>query len=195
MDGKTNTMIMLQPSRKQYTKSTISDFCGSTKAMVDSAMENVPPEYRQMMEQMMGKQGKAAPEVSISKAGDGETVAGFKTTKYKVMVNGALYEEVWVSDDTALQKDWQPLAPMMKEFEACTAAMAEIGSPSPETSPKYQALMEKGLPLKTIRYQNGEKDTVTDVMKIEKNNIPDAEFKTPKGYSEVPLSSFMGDRP
>jgi hypothetical protein len=55
---------------------------------------------------MMDKNKKSSKQdVSIVKSGDGGNVAGYKTVKFKVLVGGELFKEIWQSSDSSLMKE------------------------------------------------------------------------------------------
>lgn len=196
LDGPAKQMTFVDPASRRYARGTVEEFCRTTSAMLDSVMAEVPPEYRQMMKQMMNRdqQPKAAPpQVKVVKGGN-ETIVGLKTTRYSVMVNGALAEEIWLTNDTGLKKDWEPMGSMIQDFEACNAKMkgmaGDVGGP--ETSVEYQKLMQKGWPLKTVNHQQGQARTVSNVIRLEKQKMGAEMFKPPAGYTAVSFSEFMG---
>ena len=170
------------------------------------AMKDMSPEQRQMMEQMMNragiqrpdKQGKgrdktSGPTVSVSKAGSGDIVAGLKTTHYKVSVGGRVAKEVWLTSDSSLMSDIKPymkkFLQMSQEMTRC-ASMGRrmMGRVDLEGSEAYQKLMEVGYPMREKDIRSG---WVREVVKMEKQSIPDAELTLPKGYKKVSFMELM----
>ena len=158
--------------------------------MIEEMMKGVPAEQRKMMEQMRGKGSQGSqPEVIVEKMGDGGTIAGFKTLKYKVLVDGELFEEVWLTNDSALMKEFKPLIQLLQKFSSCTG---DIGiEAAPEKSPEYQKIMEMGFELKSVQYEYGTPDPETDVVELEKTDIPDKEFEIPPEYKQRSFSEVM----
>jgi len=196
MDAKAGQLIMVDAERRQYAAGTVDQFCQAATAMIDMAMQNVPPEYRQMMRQMMGSQAKTAAPPTVKVIKDSTTtMLGQATTKYKIMVNNELAEEIWLADAAALQKEWQPLAGMMQDFEACTKKMGAMTGAvdlGPETNPEYQALMKKGWPLKSVSHAHGQTRTDSEVVRLEQKKIAAAEFQPPAGYKAISFAEFLG---
>ena len=153
-------------------------------------MKRVPEEQRKMMEQMMA-QGKetSGQDVSIVKLGDGGTIAGYKTVKYKVLAGGELFKEIWLALDSSLMKEYKPIIPVLKKFSSCTNRM-EMAS-SPENTPEYQKLWETGFELKSVRYERGNPEPETEVVRLEKKTIPESEFKVPSGYKQISFADLM----
>jgi hypothetical protein len=190
MDGSKDIMILFFSQKKVYARGTTDDYCKEIKAMYDLMMKNIPEEQRKMMEQMMGKKPKETPpKVSVVKTGSGEIIAGFKTVKYKVLVNGKLYKEIWLATDPSLINEYKPIVRMMWKFGSCTGSMQKENSP--ETSPEYLALMEKGLELKSISYDEDDTEENTDIVNIQKKDIPANAFKVPAGYKKVSFSELI----
>lgn len=193
IDGAKSEITFINDKDKTYFKGTVDDFCNAMSEMLEMMMKGLPPEQRKMMEQMMEEKAqKPFPEVKAIKEGGGGTIAGFKTTKYKVMVNGELYEEIWFATDPSLMKEIKPLVPVLRKFSKCSGEMAmERG---PETSPEYLKLMEKGWEVKKLSHGEGVPRTLNDVVKLEKKNIPDSEFTIPSGYRKVSFIEMMASQ-
>ena len=48
--------------------------------------------------------------------------------------------------------------------------------------------------LKSVKENDKEPGSSVNVISITKKDIPDSEFKLPKGYKSVPMSTFWGGR-
>jgi len=86
-------------------------------------------------------------------------------------------------------KEYKPLIPVLKKFDSCTNRM-EMES-SPENTPEYQKLWETGFELKSVRYEDGNPESETDVVQLEKKTIPESEFKAPSGYRQVSFNELL----
>ncbi len=190
VDGPRNQMIFINAAQKVYASGTPEEYCTSISAMFDRMMKGVPEEQRKMMEQMMnkGKDG-AHQDVAVVRSGDGGSIAGYKTVKYRVLVDGEVYKEIWLASDAALMQEYKPLIPALKKFDACTAGM-KMG-PSPESTPEYQKLWEAGFELKSVSYDQGSPEPETDVVQLEKKAIPESEFRAPEGYRQVSFAELL----
>lgn len=190
MDSRTGYFIYFSPNKKVYTRGKISDFCESMSKLMDQMMASMPPEYKKMMG--VG-QDKKTPKVEIISEGDGGTIAGCKTEKYKVMVNGEPYEILWLTTDVSLTNEFKSLVGMLSEFQKCSKIM-NIGTPPVELSSDYIKLMEKGLTLKSIEYEEGTENITTNTVSLEKKDIPDSEFQVPSGYKEMSFTEFFASQ-
>ena len=128
LDATKDQAYFVDDKRKLIASGTVQEFCTGMTEMRAAMLENIPPEQRQMMEQMMA----STPDVEIVNKGAGGKIAGFETTKYDVMVDGQLHEELWLSGDKALLKDCGAVMKMMGEFLSCMSTMSAMGGdPSP----------------------------------------------------------------
>lgn len=190
MDGPRNQMIFIDDDKKMYSSGTPDEYCNSISAMVEQMMKGVPEEQRKLIEQMMAKgNDPALQDVSVVKSGDGGTIAGYKTVKYKVLVDGELFKEIWLTPDSSLMQEYKPLIPSLKKFDSCTASMDM--EPSPENSPEYQKLSAAGFELRSVRYEEGSPEPETDVVQLDKKAIPESEFKVPAGYKQVSFAELL----
>ncbi|MFP4316327.1 MAG: DUF4412 domain-containing protein, partial [Desulfovibrionales bacterium] len=174
-DMKGDRLTMGDPTARQYATGTTAEYC-------------------QMMEKMMGAmsafmgenpmQGDTPAQVKVVKDGSGGTIAGYDTTKYTILENGQRSEEIWLTEDSAILKELGSLENM--EFMECGTGSAALA-----TSEEYSRLMGKGWPLKSISYFNGEADVDSDVVSLEKKNIPDSEFQPPKGMKQVSFAQLF----
>jgi len=186
LNGPGDEMIFINDEQKTYSRGTTDEYCNSISATFEQMMKGVPEEQRKMMAQGKETSGQ---DVSIVKLGDGGTIAGYKTVKYKVLAGGELFKEIWLTLDSSLMKEYKPLMPVLKKFNSCTSRM-EMES-SPENTPEYQKLSEAGFELKSVRYESGNPEPETDVVQLKKKTIPESEFKVPSGYKKVSFAELV----
>lgn len=190
LDGPGNTVYFIDGHEKTYATGTVEDYCGATAAMVEQTMKNLPAEQRKMLEQMMKKENEEARHsVSVTAAGDGGMVAGLKTAKYKVEVDGELYEEIWLATDSDLLNEFKSLKPLLRKFSTCASTFGTEFTP--ENSPEYLQLMERGVEVKSIAYTDGSPEPVTDVVKLEKKDLPETEFSVPRAYRQITFGEML----
>jgi hypothetical protein len=178
IDMSKGTIMMVNPEEKSYFEGSIDDYCAGMRAMMDS--------MAQFMGGMMPKPEARKAKVEVVKAGSGGKIAGYDTTHYKVMVDGALREELWLANDQALLKELGNPQTMAK-FSQCAAMEADF-----EASPQYQGVMKAGWPLKTVSHLDGGTETDSEVESIEKADIPAEKFAAPKGYAKMPMAQMFG---
>ena len=190
LDGPGNKVYFIDGHEKTYAIGTVEDYCGATTALVEQTMKNLPAEQRKLLEQMMKKDNKEARRtVSVIAAGDGGNIAGLKTVKYKVEVDGELYEEIWLATDSDLLNEFKSLKPMLRKFSTCASTFGTEFTP--ENSSEYLQLMERGVEVKSIAYTDGGPEPVTDVVKLEKKDLPESEFLVPRDYRQVTFGEML----
>ncbi len=187
LDAQTQKIHFIDDERKVQAAGTVDEVCASLTQMIDSLMAGIPDDQKEMMKQMMGGTG-TRPEV-VEK-GSGGKVAGFETTRYEVLVDGEVYEEIWLAKDESLKKECQSLMEMLGRLTSCIAKvnfMADI--PIPESSPDYLALFKKGVIVKSV--EHGDEGVNTTL--LSPRDVPASTFSIPSDYETVPFSSIWGE--
>jgi hypothetical protein len=190
-DGTTGVIHFFDDARKVYASGTADEICADMEQMIEKMMERVPAEQREMMKKMMGDGN--APKVEVVDKGAGEKVSGFATTRYEVMADGELYEEVWITNDKKLMKDCEAVMKMMGKFTSCMESMSAMsGVVSPEASEQYMELFDKGMMVKTTKHGVEGSDHAENIEGITEQDIPDAKFAVPDGYKNVSFPAMFG---
>lgn len=198
-DVNRSLVTMVDDAQKAYAQGTVDQFCSELSGVFGAAMEGMSDEEKAMMQQFMAGGGRqqptAPPRVEVTKEGGGGTVAGLNTIKYRVTVNGAPYEDIWLTDDSTIMKEFdstEKLAGMITKMTGCVEQGMGMGpSSTPEGTPQYQELFRKGFPVKIISYEGGSPTEDTNIIRVEKRSLPDEEFLPPKGYRKLSLSELM----
>lgn len=206
-------MWVADATRRTYWEGTVEEYCQAmrttmTGAMADmekqmaEAMKDMPPAQREQMQQMMktmrggGAPGAPIPKVTIEKTGDVAKIAGLSARKFRVLSNGKLYEEMWLTTDPALLRELE-MSKAPDTFGRMSGCMAGIaGGPRPESSDEFRKLYGEGWPLKVVYYGAGEGSpgpAGTTVTKAEQRDIPDREFTPPAGFRAAPLTEVFGN--
>ena len=169
------------------------------------ALKDVPPEQRQMMEQMMRSkmpQGdeKAGdcrePKIETRKTGRQATIAGYSAVSYEILADGKPDSELWIAKGITAGKELDPkkLERVMGELMQAVPRCGPGGGPSGSGRPgvgQDQAwkLASEGYPVKTIlRGGNG---TTVDVVKAESRSIPASEFQPPANFTRQSLDKMF----
>lgn len=207
IDINNGTMTIVDTARKTYTTGTMKEFCGTMAGVqkqmmagMEQAMASMTPGQRQMMEQMMGKGAQRPdPKVSIRKGARGDVIAGFKTTRYTVSVDGRPRKEVWLTSDSDLMQDLKPYLDRVLEMsDMSSCGMKEGGMMggefNVESSDAYKKLMHQGYPLREKDIPGGPgrmTARLREVTSLKRQSIPDSEFALPKGYKKMSFSEMM----
>lgn len=192
MDANKGTITMVDDQKKAYTEGTPENYCKWGMSLRDEMMKNMPPEMRQMMEDMKEQKPKQpSPKVTISKAGAGGTIAGYKTETYNIAVNGTPTNTVWLAEDTPLMKDMKKhivkITRMASDMDGCMSEGMGEEFFSLENSKEYAKLMERGIALKET--SNG--DVSMEVLSIKKADVPNSSFSPPSGYKKLSIKEMM----
>ena len=211
-------MWVADAGKRAYWEGSVEDYCEAMKttmagAMADmekqmaEAMKDLPPAQREQMQQMLknmrggGAPGGPPPVVKIEKTNEVEKIAGLSARKFRVLSNGKLYEEIWLTADPALLRELE-MAKAPDTFGRMSGCMAGVaGGPRPEASDEFRKLYGEGWPLKVVYY--GAADTPpgapgpagSTVMKVEQREIPEPEFSPPAGFRAAPLTEVFGTPP
>ena len=172
---------------------------GMAQAMreMQERLKSMPPEQRQMAEQMMRSQmGQAGgtgqecrePRTEVRRTGQQATIAGYPAVRYDVLADGKLEAEVWAAPAITA---WRELDP--RKLERFTAEMAKLagcgpGRPGLLGADASWKLSSEGYPVRTV-----DPGGVTiEVVKAESRTIPAAEFQPPAGFARKTLRDMMG---
>jgi hypothetical protein len=165
-------LILIDNNKKTYSETTFQQL----QDMMDKAMggqKELPPEVRKMM-------GATSSEVSVTKAGPGENVAGYPTEKY--LMKGPIEMEIWAAPGLKMPPQYydaiklrMPPNPMF-DFNKIYNEMKKI-----DGMPVKQVVTMK----MTGMGMNMEVKSTTVVTSIDKGAIPKTTFDIPAGYKKV----------
>jgi hypothetical protein len=203
-DLNQGTVTMLNPSRKVYWSGRPEQLNKQMKQALDArleqALKNAPPgrrkQMRAMMAQRMGRGGPMgkpgpAPRVEVKATGDYQKIAGYKTRKYQVYVNGRLRQEVWIADAAGFTKELD-MGKMAKLIHAMRMAGPGAGSGTGwRASPPMMELMAKGMPLMITAYGPDGAHQAMKMTKVEKKSLGKSIFQPPPGYKRVNFRQMM----
>jgi hypothetical protein len=190
LDGPGNKMIFIDNNQHSFAAGTVEDYCDATTAIIREAMEGLTTEQRKVLEEMMKKnQGDSGHEVSISKAGEGGIVAGLKTSKFRIQVDGELYKDIWLATDAGLLREYKPLIPLLQKFSSCANTFGTDFIP--ENTSEYLRLMEQGVEVKSVIYTTDRPEPVTEMIKMEKKSLPETDFSIPPAYRQMSFGQML----
>jgi len=190
LSAATSELTVIDSANHAYAVGSTDEYCSTASKLMDEMLASVPADQRPMMEKMLGRdQSGKTHKVVVTESG-AEKILGFETTKYTVSVDGAPYQDVWVTSDAKLRHDTAALGKISGQLTACLKSMGK-GS-APEGSVAYAALMEKGLPLRILSYgPSGQSEPLLEVTSLSARDIAADEFKVPAGYEKKPLAEMI----
>jgi hypothetical protein len=212
---------MSNPEQNLYWEGTIDELCATIRetaaAMSEAAREameeqiaRLPTDQRAKVEELRKTlaEKRAAGEreerskpgvIKIERTAETATIAGQPTRKYRVLVDGELYEEDWLSTDAALAKEFalDEASALMSRVSSCVASgnPARAHGEGVDEGEIYRELYPHGWPLKAVSYRSGQAAPKSEMGRIEKRDIPDSEFAPPPGYRKATLGEVMFSGP
>ncbi len=170
--------------RRLYWDGTVEEYCQAIRAVMPSAAE--PPAAQPAPER------GAQPKVAIEPTAETETIATLPTRKYRVVVDGALYEELWLTSEASLVRELE-LGRAPETFGRMFACMSG-GAQRVEATAEYRQLFGRGWPLKAIYHAEGGRALRVLVTRVEERDIPEGDFTPPPGFRTAPLTELFGRR-
>jgi hypothetical protein len=157
LDMRRARVWVANPGRRTFWEGTIEEYCTSVKSLVGGAMagmeeqlKSLPPAERAQVEALMKSMGRGpatggvpanAVRVAVERTAETDTIAGWPTRKYRVLADGRLHEEVWLSADAGVARELDG-ARAPQTFGRMIACM--MAGPSPasgvEDSAEYRQL-------------------------------------------------------
>ncbi|HEV8615289.1 MAG TPA: hypothetical protein VGU22_07320 [Methylomirabilota bacterium] len=204
-------MWLADAGRRVYWEGPVEEFCtavrtataGMLKQMdgMADALKDMPAAQREQVLQMMKQMGRtpdAAPArkaaVTVERTTEMETIAGLPARKYRVLADGRLYEELWITNDAALVRELDlGRAPdtLGRMFACHVGAGRGIGV---EESPEYRALYGAGWPLRAVYHGDGGASGRSSVVRVERRDVAERELAPPAGFRAAPIDEVFGVR-
>jgi hypothetical protein len=139
--------------------------------------------------------GAAPVRVTIERTAQTETIAGWPTRKYRVLADGRLHEELWLTSDASIARELDAVrvSDTFGRMMGCMLAAPATGGI--ESSAEYRQLYTHGWPLRSVYYGGGGASGKSSVIKAERRDIAEREFAAPTGYRRVPFAEVLGAAP
>ena len=199
-DLNKETIIVMNQQRQVYWTGKVSDYKTEIKAAMQTAMEEqlknategqkemIKKMYTSMMESVdnPSKFAEEEPEeydLQIEKTQEKEKIAGYTAVKYKVVVNGAIKEEAWLSESNRAHSEFD-VVKFYQVFGDFTSQAESIQYY--QKNDKYTEFSKLGFPLKSIYYYGGY-ETISEITSLEKKSLSESDFTPPSNYKKVNL--------
>jgi hypothetical protein len=217
MDFTKNLFMAADHENRVYWSGTVNEYVQEVNAFqqaandlareqMEEAMKEMPPDQRKTMEDLLQQMRSAVtsapsqaaskrPEVKVVQTAETATLAGHPTTKRMVYADGKPYQEVWIAKGLTLKADLDLKRLRGLQAKLTQAIMTDLPSRQPvEEDPAYERLFEQGYPMKIVELgEGGDPESVTEVVRLEKRDIPEQEFQVPEGYRRIDLREFFRD--
>jgi hypothetical protein len=164
-------MVLIDNNKKTWSEVTFQEL----QAMMDKATggQDMPPEALAAMRKMMGNQST---EVSLTRTGPGENIAGYATEKY--LLKGPMEMEIWAAPDLKVPTQY---------YDAIKARLPR--NPMFDLGKIYDEMKKmNGYPVKqvsTMKIMGTETRTTMVVTAVDKGAIPKSTFDVPAGYKKT----------
>ncbi len=124
--------------------------------------------------------------VEIVMTEQADMVAGYRANRYLVYSDGTRVEEVWLTFDVDLGREYD-----YGEFRAFIDEMS-WGSMFADyrSSSEYIHFMKSGLPMRTVEEDQFGSVVVTEVVMVDNRQIPQSDFYPPEGYRSMGLDEL-----
>jgi hypothetical protein len=228
VDLDAQTLTSVDYDRRSVTTGTLQEFAetlrGATAGMggqmaeatkqMQEAMKDMPPEQRQMMQQMMQKsmpgggmsgaapsaEGCRPPRTEVRPTGQTAKIAGYSATRFDVFEDGKFVQEIWVSPSITA---WRELDPKKMERFGQEMTKATEGLPGCGRDRTRQAgadpndpawkLSTEGYPVRTMFHGQAE-GTSLEVVKAESRAVPPTEFQPPADFKRQAFKDMLSGK-
>ena len=191
------------PNEKSYWMGTPAEFAAQAKKglenidkIIDRQLSAVPPGQRaafkrSLIQQIKKQTGGPRPKVEIKPSDRSAKIAGHKVRKYDILFDGLLRQELWIAQDIRFGREFdvRQFGKMMRVFHS---GLGQHSDESELWSPRVTKLLLKGWPLRTTDYDEDGSPEKTEVLKVEKSDLPDSAFELPGNYRRMSVSEIFG---
>jgi hypothetical protein len=215
MDFAKNLFIATDQEHRVYWSGTVDAYVQEVKTFqqaandlareqMEEAMKEMPPDQRKSVEDLLQQMGGSntalpsppaakRPTVKVEPTTETAAIAGQHATRIMVYADDKPYQEVWLVKGLTLKADLDLKRLRGIQAQLTQAIMAGIPSrQAVEEDPAYEQLFEQGYPIKIVELgEGGEPESVTEVVRLDKRDIPEREFQVPEGYRRIDLREFF----
>lgn len=174
MDFSSGRVLIVNPESRTYAESSLDEFCDVMKTYVELMLDA-------MAESEGNERPGSKPKVNVEKGGQ-KTIAGLKSDQYKIYVDGAFHEEVWLTRDSNLIKELG--TPENRRKAVTCVSFDEV-----ESSPAYVDIISAGWVIESL---DSEGEIDRGGTQVRKKEFSDSEFKAPQGYEKTSIGKAMG---
>jgi len=157
--------------------------------MFEEQMKNVPPDHRKMMEKYMSKMmGKGnETKTDFQKVASGVKMKQWICDQYEGKRGDEKISDVWTTDWKKLgitEEDMSVMQEFSDYFESLRSKQEKIGGFNFSFGGDDEEGKLPGVPVKTVYYQNGQVETVTELVEIKKQDLDKGMFSLPSGLQK-----------
>lgn len=196
--GASKEMIMIDHDDKSFvildeaTMSALSAKLSAAMKQMEAQLQNLPPEQREQMKQMMGMGGSSDyVEPVLKKTGSGE-VNGVACQKYDVFQGSEKVREYCVTQWGNIEGGQEMMNLMMQMADSMENMMKSFSIPGNPMGSQvefeenvFSRLRElNGFPIETVDFDDGEKESISTFSSSKKTTVDASEFVPPSDYKK-----------
>lgn len=201
------TITLMNTANKVFWKGKVADYKKDVKSAMQATMdeqlakasaeqkEMIRKMYTSMMESIDNPSKFAGEEpeeyeIEIERTGEKERIAGRMAVKYKVLINGSVKEEAWLSESERANAEFdsEQFHTVYGDFISQAETIAYY-----QSNEKYIEFSKKGFPLKSINYYGGY-ESISEVIELKRENIEKSAFEIPADYKKVSITEIGLDQ-
>lgn len=190
IDPEKGVMIVITPSDESYmelTEKDFNNFVQQIKKQKEEMLKQLPEDQREamskMFDQQMGNMNNQ-PKMEYKKVRS-DSFNGYDCEIYNGFKAGDKVEESWITqwENMKLKDDYvKVFKGMEKFFQKMADSMGEYGKMMENDFDTE--MFDKGFPVKTIEYENGNPVSTETIEEISEKNLPSALFEAPKNMTK-----------
>ena len=192
IDMKKKTYVMITKADLEKVGNRLND----VNKLLEDKLKDLPQEQQEMMRKMMKQnlpeQNTPKKEKSYSLVGEGEKIENWECDKYRVKEDDEVIRDVWVTDwkNSGLKDDYKTVLKSMEKF--FNFFTDQLGNKVRSQSLNLDfSLADKGIPVKTVYYTNGEENGTSIVKEIKEEELPYSLFIVPTDFEKTnPFAKF-----
>ncbi len=163
MDFRRNRIVILDHISRSYIEYSLSAW------------------EKRVSQRMRSQRRDQKREIRVEPTGAEKEINGFKTRQIRVFIDGVLFQDNWVTQDVDLEE-------MLKTIKKGVGRLSGVSKAEmKEMEEIYHKTSEWGFPILTNEYRQFSGKTlreVTEVKRIETQDLADRLFTPPKGYRQ-----------
>lgn len=188
--------------KKNYVMITKADLekvgskMNNVNKLLEAKLKDLPKEQQEMMKKMlqqnMPEHEEQKEDKSYSLVNKNEKVGSWNCDKYRVKEDDEITKDVWVTDwtNSGLKDEYKNVLKSMEKF--FNYFTDQLGSKVKSQSINLDfSLADKGIPVKTVYYSNGEENGSSIVKEIKETELPYSLFLVPTDFEKTnPFAEF-----
>ena len=189
IDPKEGKLISIDPAKETYivlTEEDFNNFMQKINEKKEEILKQFPEEQREAMRQMIDQQMGGMsnqPKTEYNKVGE-ENFNGYDCEVYNGIKADEQVEKLWITpwENMKLKDEYVTVFKgMEKFFQKMADSMGDFGKMMENEFDTE--MFDKGFPVKTIEYEDGEPVSTDIIEEVSEDNLPASLFEAPKNMT------------